>query len=552
MKKRSLFLVLMLCSISVALAKPVGSDQAKKAALTYIKKAVPAYAKLSAERLVDITSTTPFREFYVFSIDQKGFILVSGDNKVVPILGYSTSGNFPGENMPDNFRGWLQGYEREIAYIREHVAIESEELNSQWQQLLEDDGPDINVVIEPMITTTWSQTAYYNNACPLDASVSSSYNGHVTTGCVSLAVGQILKYYGWPEYLPGHSYTHSTYGALSTNPNYPIYDYMPDQLDASSQSYQVDAVSNLLYSIGVALETNYGPSGSSANLYVSDTHYPSAYKLLKNYYDYPWVNCIQKSSYSNDNWIQYMQIDLWNNMPILYCGSSTAYGSHVFILDGYTSDNQFHINWGWGGQYDGYYTIGSLNPYGNTQYNSNNYALVDIRPPMHNFTVSVNPQGAGQVVGTTDGEHPSGYRYEVAVEPAEGYRVLNMTKNGIDVEYYAHTFNTLTEDVHITYNLAPVDASDQYYYCTFNGDDTAGWVLVNDNQTNKWCIGDATSSEWYGTSLYISADNGETQSYNINNQSIAWAYREMTVPAGRYFVQIFCTILLAMYRRAFR
>ena len=94
----------MLCCIGIAFAKPVGPDQAKKAALNYIKKAVPAYAKLSAESLVDITSTTPFREFYVFSIDQKGFILVSGDNKVVPILGYSTSGNFPGENMPDNFR----------------------------------------------------------------------------------------------------------------------------------------------------------------------------------------------------------------------------------------------------------------------------------------------------------------------------------------------------------------------------------------------------------------------------------------------------------------
>ena len=114
-----------------------------------------------------------------------------------------------------------------------------------------------------------------------------------------------------------------------------------------------------------------------------------------------------------------------------------------------------------------------------------------------------------------------------------------MTKNGIDDEYYAHTFETLTEDVHITYNLAPVDESDQYYYCTFNGDDTAGWVLVNDNQTNKWCIGNATSSEWYGTSLYISADNGMTQSYNINNESVAWAYREMTLPAGRYYVQYY-------------
>ena len=528
----------MLCCIGIAFAKPVGPDQAKKAALTYIKKAVPAYAKLNAERLVDITSTTPFREFYVFSIDQKGFILVSGDNNVVPILGYSTSGNFPGENMPDNFRGWLQGYEREIAYIRDHSVAESEELNSQWRQLLEDVAPDINVVIEPLIATTWAQTAFYNNTCPLDANAPTGFNGHVPAGPVAVAVGQILRYYRWPEYLPGHYYTHSTYGTLSTSRNYQPYYYMPNHLTSSSSTDQVDAVSDLLYDIGVFLETNYGPSGSSANLYVSDTSYPSAYKLLKNYCDYIWVRRIQKSSYSNSSWISNMRQQLWNEMPVLYRGSSTVSGSHVFILDGYTSDDQFHINWGWGGQCDGYYTIGSLNP-NDYDFNSDNSALVDITPPKHNITVSVNPQGAGQVVGTQNGEHPSGYQYEVAVEPAPGYRVLNMTRNGEDVEYYAHNFNTLTEDVHITYNLAPVEASDHYYYCTFNEGQTEDWVLVNGNQTNKWCIGNATSSEWYGTSLYISADNGVTQSYDTGARSYVWAYHEMTVPAGRYFVQYY-------------
>ena len=233
MKKLLFLMLLMLCCIGIAFAKPVGPDQAKKAALTYIKKAVPAYAKLSAESLVDITSTTPFREFYVFSIDQKGFILVSGDNNVVPILGYSTSGNFPGENMPDNFRGWLQGYEREIAYIREHSVAESEELNSQWRQLLEDDAPDINVMIGPLITTTWAQTAYYNNACPPDANAPTGFNGHVPAGPVAVAVGQILRYYRWPEYLPGHYYTHSTYGTLSTSRNYQPYYYMPNHLTSS-------------------------------------------------------------------------------------------------------------------------------------------------------------------------------------------------------------------------------------------------------------------------------------------------------------------------------
>ena len=307
MKKLLFLMLLMLCCIGIAFAKPVGPDQAKKAALTYIKKAVQAYAKLSAESLVDITSTTPFREFYVFSIDQKGFILVSGDNKVVPILGFSTSGNFPGENMPDNFRGWLQGYEREIAYIREHSVAESEELISQWRQLLEDDAPDFEVIIEPLITTTWAQTAYYNNACPFDANAPAAYNGRVPTGCVPVAVGQILKYYRWPEYLPGgHSYTHSTYGTLSadfgTTLGYYHYYEMLDDLSSPTSFNEVHVISDLLYDIGVALETNYGPNASSAYLYVSDTSIPSAYKFLKYQCDYPDVGYLTKSGFSNDHW----------------------------------------------------------------------------------------------------------------------------------------------------------------------------------------------------------------------------------------------------------
>ena len=540
MKKRSLFLVLMLCSISVALSKPVGPDQAKKAALTYIKKAVPAYANLSAERLVDITSTTPFREFYVFSIDQKGFILVSGDNNVVPILGYSTSGNFPGENMPDNFRGWLQGYEREIAYIREHSFAESEELNSQWRQLLEDGGPnrDVTVLKGPLISTTWAQTEYYNNACPFDANAPAAYNGRVPTGCVPVAVGQILKYYRWPEYLPGgHSYTHSTYGTLSadfgTTLGYYHYYEMLDDLSSPTSFNEVHVISDLLYDIGVALETNYGPNASSAYLYVSDTSIPSAYKFLKYQCDYPDVGYLTKSGFSNDHWFFLMQNEIWNNRPVIYSGSSTSSGSHAFILDGYDSDNQFHVNWGWGGQCDGYYAIGSLNPYGSTQYNSNNYALVGITPQLHNVTISVVPPNAGTVTGTTSGLYPSGALFETTVQPAEGYRVVNFTYNGYEWQYHEGISHVITDSMNIVYYLAPTDA-DGFYHTELSEDEQSEWVLVNGNEHNKWCFGDATVSNV--PNLYISNDNGVSYAYSESNSSIVWAYREMSVPAGRYII----------------
>ena len=542
MKKILSLLTLILCCVGFAFAKPVGIDQARKAALNYLKKANPSYANLSMESLVDITSTTSYREFYVFSINREGFILVSGDDCAVPILGYSATSIFENERIPENVRVWLNDYEKQIAWLRTQNIKSGNDLEQKWRQLLEDRGRDVTVVVEPLITTTWSQMAYYNAACPYDASAPTSCNGHVPAGCVSVAVGQILKHYRWPSIVYAtHAYTHPTYGTLTADFSSICYQYysMPDALSSSSTPAEVDAVSTLLYHIGVALETDYGPNTSSAYLYASDTNIPSAYKLLKYLFGYPDVNYQLKSNYSNDGWINnVLKIEIWNNRPVLYSGSTTNNGSHVFILDGYNSDNQFHVNWGWGGQCDGYYTIGSLNPYSGAEYNSNNYALVGITPPSHQFTVSVNPPGAGVVTGTTDGIYLSGYEYVMNAQPAEGYRLLNVTYNGEDQEYIEGTRFTLNEDVNLTYNFAPIGA-DEFYYCTFNPEDTAGWVLVNDNQVNKWYIGDATSSDWFGSSLYVSSDNGESQSYDINERSIVWAYREMTVPAGNYFVQYY-------------
>ena len=74
------------------------------------------------------------------------------------------------------------------------------------------------------------------------------------------------------------------------------------------------------------------------------------------------------------------------------------------------------------------------------------------------------------------------------------------------------------------------------YSCNFDSDsDTAGWVFVNGGQSNQWFIGTATNNS--GTkSLYVSDDNGTSNTYNGSSSTFSYAYKELTLDAGSYVI----------------
>ena len=77
--------------------------------------------------------------FYIFVTEENdGFVIVAGDDRVVPVLGYSNENGFSVENMPDNLKWWLDGYARQIEYAIENNMEATPEIKQQWKQLLED------------------------------------------------------------------------------------------------------------------------------------------------------------------------------------------------------------------------------------------------------------------------------------------------------------------------------------------------------------------------------------------------------------------------------
>ncbi|MDR1791877.1 MAG: thiol protease/hemagglutinin PrtT [Bacteroidales bacterium] len=322
--------------------------------------------------------------FYVFNATGDGFVIVAGDDRVLPILGYSDKGNFGAENIPDNCKKWLENYKSQIRYVVENEILATEEIEQQWADFYNNVSQKTQkAAVSPLLSTTWDQSPYYNQLCP----------SNTVTGCVATAMAQVMKYWNYPTQGTGyHSYNHSTYGTLSANFASTTYNWssMPNQLTSSSSSTQKTAVATLMYHCGVSVDMDYNTAangGSGAYVIISTAHpQDNTEYALKTYFGYK--NTLQgktRSSYTDANWKTLLKTELNAGRPIIYAGFGTA-GGHCFVCDGYNESDYFHFNWGWGGSSDGYFQINALNPGslgtggGAGGFNSGQQAIIGVEP----------------------------------------------------------------------------------------------------------------------------------------------------------------------------
>ena len=315
MKRIIISLTLIFCFGSI-LSNPVDTITAKRVAANFYRQnnvigvtnGQTLRLQRQAPEYVVAPIDTVYTGFYVLnSINGDGFVIVSSDNNVMPVLGYSNDKSFDANNIPPAFRDWLLGYEMEIRSARMDETLVSEEARRAWGALLAgQDLPNRSTrSVSPLLTTTWSQEWPYNMACPNDASASGILNGHVYTGCVATAMAQVMKYWEHPQVGVGsHTYTHSNYGTLSQNFETAI--AWNEMLDTYSPTgtytvLQASAISSLMYMCGVSVEMNYDVQGSGAQVINGGYSFiPSAETALKTYFDYSSnLHGIAKSKYQN-------------------------------------------------------------------------------------------------------------------------------------------------------------------------------------------------------------------------------------------------------------
>ena len=245
--------------------------------------------------------------------------------------------------------------------------------------------------VAPLIQTTWYQKKYYNDLCPENPN---GYNGHVLTGCEATAMAQIIRYWGYPLHGRGtHSYTTDVtegeqYGPLSVNYDSATYNYnlMPRILTDSTPEQEVFEVAQLIYHCGVGVNMNYSCSGSSA--FGLD-----ARAALVNYFGYSPRSHMDYQYYvASTAWDSLLRVELAAGRPVLYEGVSDK-GGHAFICDGYRPEGYFHFNFGWNGDWDGWFLTSSIDARPGDSFNSNQAALFGLEP------ASLNNVFYGQMKG---------------------------------------------------------------------------------------------------------------------------------------------------------
>lgn len=382
MKRNTLFL---LACVSSALffskstfANPITKQQAHEAVKAFInKKGKNLRIKPAIIRSVSEISEDEKECLYFFNIENNnGFIIASGDDSTPAILGYTDKGSYDEDSIPENMKSWLVEYKRQVAYnMKRHAA--SAKISSSYHPK-----------ITPLLSTIWHQHDPYNLKCP----TLSIQNKRCVTGCVATAMAQVMFYHRnqsvnkTTKEIPGYLYTDNNEGDITVEafPQGSIIDWdnILDSYDGSETQVQKEAVAYLLAYCGASVQMEYGTETSYA---YSENVLPA----LQDYFNYSESMFLEnRIFYTDKEWDDLIYSELAKGNPIYYSGSpQSGKSGHAFVCDGYDGNGYYHINWGWGGSYDGYFLLSALNPYlQGVGYNMDHQALIGAKPKAPNLS----------------------------------------------------------------------------------------------------------------------------------------------------------------------
>lgn len=338
-------------------AKAIAEKQAALLGVTIDQKAMTKARKQGDKGEMNLSQES----YYVFpNANSKGFTIVSGDDRLPEIVGYSSQGSYDENNLPEGFVSFMKAYQNLYNKVNlgDAEALKNLAEIKAWRNKKNASAASTSAVAPLLRNIEWDQTSPYNNMCPKYDSV------HVAaTGCVATAMAQVMAYYKYPKQLkadiPG--YVNRWNGIPMEIPTITreegVYDWdnmLPKyNKEANATQQQKDAVAKLMYHCGAAVRMSYGPESGAA---------VSSSKLAKYFgYDADLMMDLSRSSFTLDKWMQIIDAELAAGRPVLYGGQSSENG-HQFICDGKDENGLYHINWGWSGNQNAYFDLSILNP----------------------------------------------------------------------------------------------------------------------------------------------------------------------------------------------
>ncbi|MCD6446768.1 MAG: C10 family peptidase [Candidatus Marinimicrobia bacterium] len=358
--------------LSFIFAKPVDIEQARAVAVNIF----PQKALATCEQLCN--------HLYLSTFKNGGFVLSSADDGFPAILAYSE--NAPVDQKNPAFNNFCEQYDKEIESLKSNERIAHPDWDRAEAGILSKSSA--TSAVQPLISSTWSQSPYYNDKFPYFV-IPEYSTQKALVGCVAVVMGQLMNYYEHPQkgYGKRWYYSESTDSLLSAWHDTTYYDYenMPDSLCTRSGTLtayadQVKDVSLFLYQCAVSVEMELLPDGSSSS-------YGDMIYALISHFDYGTAMVQkEKADTTDEGWKNMIKQELDAGRPLPYRGQGT--GGHAFLLDGYqtTTSTYFHFNWGWGGYYDGWFLLSALNPAEGYEYTDYQAGIFNIQPNSDDIT----------------------------------------------------------------------------------------------------------------------------------------------------------------------
>ncbi len=364
MKKTLLLSLITITLNAILVAAPVTPERARQVAVNFWNSHYPDTQKPVDDMQPVIVDG--LANMYFFANGEEGFVIVSADDRLRPVLGYSFDTPFSKEVNPE-LRYWLSGYEQRIEALKEGERA----ADPRW--LTVDNVPEAPVsmqMVNPLVETQWDQGSPYNRLCPYDT----TYHMFTWVGCAATAMAQVMKRWNHPSCGTGsHSYVHYdednpgvSYGMLSADFAHTTYRWEEMRNSYSSgmgyPDVEIMPVATISYHCGVALDMMYGVSGSGAYITCGAWNTSCVVSAFVDYFKYkPTLTPQSRENFTESMWAAMVDADLAAGRPVYYSGRDVS-GGHAFILDGSNLDTMYHFNWGWSGYGDGFYYLNNLAP----------------------------------------------------------------------------------------------------------------------------------------------------------------------------------------------
>jgi hypothetical protein len=461
MRKSFLLSCIVLALCGRALAGIVSVETAQAVALNYFKLNAPGAEKTTLTATLKYTQaeSNGAVDFYVFDMAPvTGFVIVTAYDNVEPVIGFSTETNFKTNFKNNGLVDWTKSSAERINYAAVNNLAPSAEVSSHWLAYKQGVNPAAERAssVAPLAVTTWDQENDISNPPPylynLDCPYNSSEGERCVTGCVATAMAQIMAYWAYPSKGTGsYSYTSKGYGTQSVDFGTTTYNWagMPSVLTKSTSTSADELVDLISYDAGVAVAMEYGTDeqgGSGAWVLQSDagSGKPCAQQAYVKYfgYDASTIQGLNKSSYSASAWTTLIEGELNAGRIVQYAGQGPD-GGHTWLCDGYNTKGLYHMNWGWGGADNGYFTITKLDVDG-TSFNSDDEALIGIEPP--------SKAGVEEAPFASGSKNTTGGGKILTFDAASVSTVMtlypNPVQNNLNLQFGSSTDGTITVNVY--------------------------------------------------------------------------------------------------------